>query len=108
MNEDALALCLSQLKKPSVEVHYGNFFAKGKTSKVFFPAPAAPLHRPRFKRCRRRFLEHAAASSPGSSFGGTSWRWKPPLLLFDRITMPSTTQPPPLRDQARIHPAVPA
>jgi hypothetical protein len=39
MNEDALALCLSQLKKPSVEVHYGNFFAKGKTSKVFFPRP---------------------------------------------------------------------
>jgi 3-dehydroquinate dehydratase len=42
MNEDSLALCLSQLKKPSVEVHYGNFFSKGKTSKVLFARP--PLH----------------------------------------------------------------
>jgi|LauGreDrversion4_2_1035121.scaffolds.fasta_scaffold972909_1 hypothetical protein len=82
MNEDALALCLSQLKKPSVEVHYGNFFAKGKTSKVLFPRPPLDCtYRPRLKRCRRRFPEHAAASSPGSSSGGTSWRWRLPLLL---------------------------
>jgi hypothetical protein len=34
MNEDALAQCLAEMKKPTVEVHYGNVFAKGKTSKV--------------------------------------------------------------------------
>jgi hypothetical protein len=34
LNEDALAQCLAEMKKPRVEVHYGNVFAKGKTSKV--------------------------------------------------------------------------
>ena len=34
LNEDALAQCLVELKKPAIEVHYGNVFAKGKTSKV--------------------------------------------------------------------------
>jgi hypothetical protein len=34
MNDDALAQCLAELEKPTVEVHYGNVFAKGKTSKV--------------------------------------------------------------------------
>ena len=39
MNEDALVECVAQLQKPTIEVHYGNLFAKGKTSKV--PASAA-------------------------------------------------------------------
>ena len=41
MNEDALVQCVAQLQQPAIEVHYGNLFAKGKTSKVPVPASAA-------------------------------------------------------------------
>jgi 3-dehydroquinate dehydratase len=40
MNEDALVECVAQLQQPTIEVHYGNLFAKGKTSKV----PASAVH----------------------------------------------------------------
>jgi hypothetical protein len=43
MNEDALVHCISELKKPTVEVHYGNVLAKGKTSKVQYQPSARAI-----------------------------------------------------------------
>jgi hypothetical protein len=58
MNEDALAQCLAELKKPAVEVHYGNVLSRGKTSKV------------RSMNAVRKCLSIVTAAS-----GGSSLRW---------------------------------